>query len=486
MHVSPQGGVPPIQGSALEAKQFPPPSKTTATLVVKCKQRQYNAVLAALQFLNPILSEAGASPTPGPACCDSAAAEALPALAALRSLMVGVPCTLGHAGPLSSIHLRALADPHSSQLLLSHFRPTEGSVRGACGGALYAVPSAVKRQLWTPAIEDRFITHLRQLRAEEGISCSPPLNREGYLCEAGLYALDVFTNGPEVADSTAAAAWARVVDPYTLAFPDRSHIHELENLPQEVAIGEILQGVVASIRQREPSFEICSLIDVGGGNGFLAAEVGENLGCDSLVIDPYFPTHAIDCRPRCWPDTPDRVRPATVRKHITRRCMTFFKNIVWDRDVRTCPSRTALVAKHLCGTAVDECLRHLDTMSCLPRILILAPCCFNKGVYADYIDPPYLREVLHVDSPVAFKHMTRLTDWNRSVHQLATNKVKPHSLKSVSHLVAATEIIAMTVEAYLNHGRMAWLQARGYKVQLEEYVPNCVTPKNKCIVAYLL
>ncbi|EPY30347.1 tRNA guanosine-2'-O-methyltransferase TRM13 [Angomonas deanei] len=283
--------------------------------------------------------------------------------------------------------------------------------------------------------------------------------------------------------------WHRLIDEYSCCQPDRSHVHELENLPQEIAIGELLMDCVSKVQKTEPSFKLELVVDVGGGNGFMAAVVGEKLKSDSLVIDPFFPGHSIDCCPRLWKDTPEeaRVRPSKPRKYTIHRQMALFKDTTWSEDIGTDPSCTAFIAKHLCGSAIDECLRHLEQQKCLPRILVLAPCCFHRCDYDTYISHDFLKDVLGVEDEMSFRSVTRITDWSKSTYQEEHKKKmkngKHHGKKTMHDLIPCSNGLAYTVEALLNYGRALWLEKHGYVVHRVQYVPSTVTPKNKCIVA---
>lgn len=426
----------------------------------------------------------------------------------------------------------------------------------------YPQPTPLCQTLWSRSeTRARYIEKLCDARARK-VQCSVDLTKPGYLQEAGLHALEVFCPNaqkllsgrsgaqelegeekkllfaahPHLDVSTAALSssssssscrsatqvehlWSVLIDRYTLSLPDRSNIHELENLPQEMAIGELVWTSVEAILQAKekgssgvgrdgqakPANEeeeqrgrvddgvalvsgtamdsfrpLCEtrtevarswldcVVDVGGGNGFLAASLAERLGCDATVIDPYYPNHSIDCCPRLWPDTPtdQRQRPARRRERVLNRLMARFREIapLWCRHphhrfpppqesfseaeetrkaqdsphhsaltfwssedavagkpaVASLPQRYALVAKHLCGTAVDQCLRHLEEQccsSCLPAVLVLAPCCFHRCAYKDYIHQDFLKEVLQVTDSSVFDMLCCLTAWNKSVYQ---------------------------------------------------------------------
>ncbi|CCW62493.1 unnamed protein product [Phytomonas sp. EM1] len=533
-----------------DSRNFPKNSSQW-TLNFKCKQRQYHGVLWTIQFIKPLfdaaLERAGKGfSLPWIGVNASTEAERPPIsevyaekyekvsisewnealwrkLEEAARMLEGAPRTLQDLGPISAHHLNALgsvmfvdtvAGLLSSVLFWSYCLPKSQ----IAWGNIFPVPSEICRKLWPDEMCSRYVDDLRKNRAKR-VRYYRDLSKEGHLCEAGLHSLHVFA-GNEFSSSekgfdtdagkAAAAKWRARIDAYTLFLPDRTRYHELENLPQELAIGELVVDCVSKIRNagsfdfkedssdaRESStrvFQTECVVDVGGGNGFLAAQMAEILGCRGLVVDPLYPAHSVDCCPRFWPDTTDRVRPPTLRTQPLNRRLVLFRDTQWARDIEVDPARCVFIAKHLCGTAVDECLRHLQRQGCFPRILILVPCCFNKGVLADYINPGFLADVLNIHNAESFDHLTRLTDWNESIHQREEAKEtssgkgvrggRRGGKKSVKQLIPFTGVLANSVEALLNQGRMLWLQEHGYQTSLVEYVPSIVTPKNKCIIAY--
>ncbi|KAK7195740.1 Methyltransferase domain/Methyltransferase TRM13 [Novymonas esmeraldas] len=496
-----------------------------------CKQKQYHNVLSSLQFVHALLRHvlsdcSSAHPRDHKIAVstgDVSGAEdsVCGAIAAFHAASDGAPTCLDMHGPLSS-----------AQLLSLQHSLTDAAVRHICERAIhrhpllsapplqlrlraenvFATPTPLHVALWpTESVRHRYTGALELAHRQRSANSdhSDPLAVPGYLQEAGVHARHVFVrDGVEDVSSTeggttrdeagrqAAMQWGRLIDRYTAFLPDRSHIHELENLPQEIAIGELLHETAARVRQAERAagggsggsggadgaFALDCVVDVGGGNGFLAAQAAERLQCDGVVIDPFFPAHSIDCCPRVWRDTAQRTRPAARRQRTLHRTVALFRDVRWADAVPAAPARTALVAKHLCGSGVDEVLRHLEAQSCLPRILVLAPCCYHRCALDSYIDAGFVSTLLGISDEDAFRRLTRLTDWNMSCYQRLHGTGA--SKKSVRYLVSCPEGIAASVGAVVNQGRVQWLQQRGYVVRLVEYVPDCVTPKNHCIVAY--
>eukprot|EP00796_Vickermania_ingenoplastis_P007384 gene7384-5198_t len=517
-------------------------------------------------------------------------------LEAFCGACAGSPPTLAHEGPITSLQLRALqgVSDNTIQRVFEFFTaslPPSPFISPQLldtpqrHGVLLPEKTALAAALWSPASTARYVEHLCEARARK-VTASCHLSQEGYLEEAGKHSRYVFAPHVDPQEVSAQEPWSRpgllsgtrrsgrssnssdkrkdeealpadlerqrlwagLIDQYTLALPDRSNIHELENLPQEIAIGEMARcclveavGISAAAQQSAPHVD--RVVDVGGGNGFLAAAVAERLGCDAVVIDPFYPSHAIDCCPRVWGDTPPerRCRPSRARRHRLYRSMTTFKNTpLWDPglagadwwpevwglapDSTVWPPRIALIAKHLCGTAVDECLLHLEEQckagkASWPALLVLVPCCFHRCVHEKYANQEFLCEVLHVKDAETLDGLSRLTAWKKSVYQNVRDvrrrsgscesgrdngaapgpgprNAKPveaarpfqnltkSQQKSVYALIPAAETIVEGIEHLMNYGRQLWLKERGYHTAYVEYVPHCVTPKNKCIVAY--
>ncbi|TPP52193.1 Methyltransferase TRM13 family protein [Leishmania donovani] len=418
----------------------------------RCKQRQYHSVLWSLQFVLALLHHArkgaararqqqherGNAREDNSCCCSTSTGAAdteSDTLIAFQAAADGALASFATQGPLSASQLlslqNSLTDADVRDLCVQCMRhfitqqqqpaPTLTSVQQPLFSAenVFAAPTPLLLVLWPTESVRQHYTWALEVAHHHRIDHSDLLAIPGYLQEAGLHARRVFagysgakhderSTVAQDSEQRAAHEWARLIDLYTSFLPDRSHIHELENLPQEIAIGELLRET--------------------------------RLQCDSVVIDPFFPAHSIDCCPRL---------------------------------------------------GVDEVLRHLEAQESLPRILVLAPCCFSKCSLDTYIDPDFVSALLGLGSAAAFCHLTRLTDWNVSVHQrlqgVALSGRGPSasvSKKSVRYFVSCPEGIAASVEAVVSQGRVQWLQRHGYIVRLVEYVPDCVTPKNRCMVAY--
>ncbi|EKF39411.1 hypothetical protein MOQ_000364 [Trypanosoma cruzi marinkellei] len=451
---------------------------------VKCRRKQYHGTRTAAQFITPLLADALHATSSS--SLDVRRKE-------LASALVGVPPSLSHEGPLACSHLQVFAGLCEGDLprLLSE----------KYSDVLEAPPTSHVAKMWSSSLQETYVRELVRAHAAETNRAVPRR------FEAGMTAHDVF--GSAIKDACAlgregqirkeenmeqvgAGRWSQLIDDYTLMLPDRSPLHELENLPQEIGIGELLASLLSWMGGDKEVIQ--TIMDVGGGNGFLAAQLAEILHCESIVVDPFTPKHAIDNDdfPH-WVEL-SRRRPRVPRQHPLRRIRQRFTDVNWQSTPLNF-NRCAMIAKHLCGTAIDMCIHHLQVVDRLPRIMVLVPCCFNKGSFLEYCNPVYLHSVAGVTTEMAWNRWTRLTDWNRSSYQQFTASTRPatccndpvkmghQKMKKLQHFLPCMDDIAFMAEAVINHGRLLWLRQLGYHAVTVSYVPRCVTPKNRAIVA---
>lgn len=340
--------------------------------------------------------------------------------------------------------------------------------------------------------------------------------------------------------------------------PDRSRLFELENWLQEVGLSELVLEALTAYDHSTSNDGLRTkygerrriVIDVGGGNGYLATHLRTQLNIsssggtwDAIVVDPMFPAHSLDSPKRYeqWDETQDRAVPLRWSAHLKsgaappfRRLVQFAETVEWDADIGTLPSDAVLVSKHLCGTALDRCLRSLDLQGRLPRVLVLSPCCYNKGLMHEYVHPTYLETVLGISTPAAWDAVTKLTDWHdvdstcgcrsqklahrtlseqegwtlgEDIHRYPTDTPHSESLNApCDGDVSSQELIphwkpspskhpygkltglwtshmSQVVHCALDEGRLQWLRERGYDAELVEFTPSSVTPKNVALVA---
>lgn len=470
-----------------------------------CRQKQYHGMRNAVQFVFPLLRKV-------------LSFARTPPREQLLSMLVGAPYSLAHEGPLTCTHLHAFVNTPEGELL----RMFEGCI----AERLAAPPSQHVMKMWSPDLQEYY----KRATAKACVDASG--ERKPQRFEAGLSACSVFSLGVQnhtvesdlwgecgsghthqgtylnsFGDQAAregeediASDWCRLIDMYSLFLPDRSPLHELENLPQEIGIGELLLSLLKHVYMTD--IDIKTIVDVGGGNGFLAAQLAERLGCESFVVDPFTPKHAIDNANFPHWTVGARVRQRRERRYPLHRISKRLQDVDWGNthiDFDSC----AVVAKHLCGTSVDSCLRHLMASNKLPRVLVVVPCCFNKGRYAEYCNPGFLSHVADVEGELSWEQCTRLTDWNKSCYQQAGNPLSCSSCcsccdggydrragekkvsrkKKMEHFLPCMDDIATLVEVIINYGRVLWLREMGYQTSVVEYVPRCVTPKNRAIVA---
>lgn len=493
-----------------------------------CNRHPYYAALTVSSFLRSLLLRSDG-------CCSAVHWSAFPpALMERLRVLEAAPHGLESCGPLPKEVIQGIALSLSSDVV-----ETLSSV--VLDGALQAPEEHhLLRELWPASlrkgyaealVEERHAhTQRKKLgllepRFEAGL-CSQTLMSE-------LLERTVASAGEGTAASLAEGAsrvrrlqerWRQLIDAYTLPFADRSRLHELENLPQEILLGEVvaecvsrscaLKSAGADGTQRESYSGLLSevecVVDVGGGNGFLSAAVAERLRCRGVIVDPYYPPHAVDCLPSPWSCTRHRQRKATKRSSTLTRVTTRLKDLNWRTHVSSDPRRTVVIAKHLCGSGIDECLLSLSQQGALPSVLVLAPCCFAKVRLPAYCNPSLLRETIGVDTQAGFDRIGVLTDWNASCapvakHVAAEDSMHPRgavalrgpvrqrgpspphaplgACRSVAKTIPCMHALSQLIESLLLHGRTLWLRRHGYEVSVVRYVPDQVTPKCKCIIA---
>ncbi|ORC84573.1 uncharacterized protein TM35_000431410 [Trypanosoma theileri] len=472
--------------------------------IVRCRRKQYQGVRMAAQFLMPLLTNSQLL-TPSSTCSYQRREKILDAL-------MGVPSSLGHEGPLNYTHLTAFMSLQMGELL--------DMLEGPYMEAVAPPPSTHVAEMWSSSLQECYIhavLHERSVESASEEKKTRPLRYEAGLVAQNLFADTLYgintnknflssgggtgetTRRKETCESRLTSCktlhlthrWRQLIDEYTLMLPDRSPLHELENLPQEVGIGELLSSLFTSFDEGES--EIKTIVDVGGGNGFLAAQLADRLKCESIVVDPFTPKHSIDNEdfPH-WVNSP-RQRPRTFRRYPLRRIPLRLPEVDWN-STNVNFDRCALVAKHLCGTAIDECLRHLQDLGKLPRVVVVVPCCYNKGCYDQYCNVKYLSNTANISNTDMWNRWTPLSDWNYSCNQCNINynsstlscrtHMKEHtSWKKMKNILPCMDEIASVIAAIVNYGRVLWLQNAGYKAYTVQYVPRCVTPKNCAIVA---
>lgn len=289
---------------------------------------------------------------------------------------------------------------------------------------------------------------------------------------------------------------------YNRRMPDRAKLFELKNILQEIGLSELLiqacDDYKDHIRRTSPPTNsddphmcrIASVVDVGGGNGYLAFQIKVQLGghVEATVVDPFPPRHRIDSpdRPRDAAEGDPRL-PGTTINRISQKAHTVdweatIGNAVMQRTTSTSARwnhQVALISKHLCGTSIDHCLRWLELHQQLPAVMVLSPCCYNKGQMEQYLNQKYLAEV-GVTTNEGWNRTTKLTDWNAS----SLRQERERKPKDLYYLEGEWNYLTSdVVHAALDEGRLRWLRQRGYDAQMVCFTPQMVTPKNVAIVA---
>ncbi|KAG8344199.1 tRNA guanosine-2-O-methyltransferase TRM13 [Trypanosoma vivax] len=450
-------------------------------VVTKCRQKQYHGLRQASQFVVSLLHDAGSR-----GVVHHGAME-------LSRALQGVPPTVEHEGPLSSCHLGAFTSICEGELVRAF--------QTAFSDELEAPPSTHVAEMWPLTLQEHYTKELVRTRLKASGTPATPQRFEAGLVARRVFGLAEAGLPLPRCDVTFSKRWLDMIDAYTLFLPDRSPQHELENLPQEIGIGELLADIISCCE--DGRMDVQTVLDVGGGNGFLAAQLAEQFECKAIVVDTFTPRHAIDNDSFPHWTSVLRCRMRVPRRFSLVRIPQRLEHVDWS-STKINPDTCVLVAKHLCGTTIDKCLRCLHDCNRLPRVLVVIPCCFNKGCYSEYCNPVYLGRVAGIGSEEAWSRCTRLTDWNRSTHQVQPSlplelcgsaahcKAQPcwtcsahhgkKSKKSLSHLIPCMNDVAVLMEAVINHGRVKWLREIGYESLAVQYVPRCVTPKNRAIV----
>ena len=272
-----------------------------------------------------------------------------------------------------------------------------------------------------------------------------------------------------------------------IAAGGRDRAHEAKHLLQEAGIVALL------LRMRQESDLVrraTTLVDVGGGNGLLCFVAGAIINSATcIVVDPYVP--------------PRRVELDVARDDAHfRRVVSSITSLDFRRDVLP-PSGgggdlghgTVILAKHLCGSAVDDLLRTCEVQNVWPDAFILATCCHFKSHSCRYVAPDYLADTMNgasmsevgddddhrllltrpadggtggqsSDRPPDFMQLAKFTGWLSAQNP---------------PWVQAT---ARCVERVFDEGRVQWLRKRGYRATLVPFCPEFVTMRNQAIVAY--
>lgn len=336
-------------------------------------------------------------------------------------------------------------------------------------------------KMWMAALADARNERLSKYR-----DAWPP----NFLC--GSIALSVMEQSlvsfPQLRSCVAFTMLTNDIKRYSRFMPYRSKDFELKNILQEIGLCELVLQTCDEYRDHNRRTHsdsawdagIRSVVDVGGGNGYLAFQLKLQLdNVDAVVIDPFPPSHRID--------NPQRVRDDSETahsRHFIRRITTLAHNCDWEREIGDCRvgwnHQVALVSKHLCGTSIDLCLRWLEINNQLPAVMVLSPCCYNKGKRWAYINQTFLKDVLGVTTDEGWNRTTKLTDWNHASFRQSS----PPREKDLYFLEDEWNYLTSDiVHALLDEGRLLWLRQRGYDAHLVCFTPNSISPKNVAIVA---
>jgi hypothetical protein len=427
---------------------------------------------------------------------------------ALEDALLSAPNTPSHFGPLSFatlsfglpqfLNLRSnvvsLASVHGSKA-----RQMFGSrleVDDCCGnaprhrqGLLRPPPSPWLRSRWTSVeVESLWMKVLAEARTERLTTFRdswPP----NFVCgSTALSVLQQCRQVPPMKEHISLALLESDIRRYSQFMPYRSTVFELKNILQEIGLSELVLDACDEysdhIKRSQPDggwrAGIHTIVDVGGGNGYLAFQLKVQLGdVDAVVLDPFPPSHRIDNPQRARDDS-----ETAPMRHTIRRITAMAHHIDWEVDigkgVKNWNRHVALVSKHLCGTSIDLCLRWLDIHHQLPSVMVLSPCCYNKGHRWAYMNQSFLADELGVTTNEGWNRTTKLTDWNHATLRQAS---KPRAQDLYFLEDEWNYLTSDVVHAALDEGRLLWLRERGYDARLVCFTPGVISPKNVAIVA---
>jgi hypothetical protein len=220
----------------------------------------------------------------------------------------------------------------------------------------------------------------------------------------------------------------------------RDSLYENKHLAQELGIIYHLAKLIPTKRLKSTL-----VIDVGGGNGDMAFFIYNLLGVQVMVIDKACPKFKVDV--------------VADSKKFSRIVGNFR-----DIDLKEIESKSGcdiyLVCKHLCGTNLDMVFNKISE-SKVVKGFVVAPCCYHKGSYEDFIG----RDIL---SLVNFESMTSVTDWKD---------------KKFKQTIAYG--IGCTAETIINSIRLHFLE-NFYTTKIIEHVDISITPKNVLLIGDII
>jgi len=252
---------------------------------------------------------------------------------------------------------------------------------------------------------------------------------------------------------------------------ERAPLYATKYAPQELSlIGKILEVVKGDLAG-------VAVLDIGAGNGNLAALTSLILGIPAFCVDKYTPRDEL-CAEN-FP-LPADVKLVRVEADIGDFTCADLRQLCDQYRV----DRVVFIGKHLCGLGTDLAIEFVNRLTCgdtLAAGCIFATCCWNKipddggGVqYLDmYRECDCMGQFLPGEATEAriIEAMGKSTSWKcaaNSNNNIITDEMVAHSL---------------LYEALLQAPRRRRLDKLFPPCREEFFTPESVTLQNRCLVA---
>ena len=136
----------------------------------------------------------------------------------------------------------------------------------------------------------------------------------------------------------------------------RTEKYEQKNILQEAHILDRIEQILLN-KQNEK----INIIDIGGGNGFLAYLASKLFDVASIVIDPHIPSITTETETILSPST----------KYSRIQCA--ISEFVPDSTIKY-----IVICKHLCGSGFDDAIDWISKNKFQIMNMMMLPCCYNK------------------------------------------------------------------------------------------------------------
>ncbi|KAM3728486.1 Mediator of RNA polymerase II transcription subunit [Dirofilaria immitis] len=167
-------------------------------------------------------------------------------------------------------------------------------------------------------------------------------------------------------------------------------------------------------------------------------------------------------------------------EHLDLSKIDFIRNV--DNIVAVC--------KHFCGVATDfgiRCLMNGVKSGLNICGFVLAPCCYHKITYEQYVGQAFLKShgICSSDEFAALRHISTWAVCGFPRQKLENLDQPETVLESMSLDSAKKKLLGRKAKAVLEFGRVIELQKFGYDVSLHRHVEEAVSPENFLITLWL-